>query len=889
MIALMPQAKGLDALVDDAARLLRPLIEGSPHGAALADPVDSSFVLANTIFIERFADLTEEEASVVKQRIGRSEPDKLVQGHHVLTLSPLPISGRSFVLVWIDEQPTSLDSAESRLRDSERRLAAILDTAPVPLTVTSLESSQVLFANERAAKMLGYDKNTIIGKPSGLFYLNPADRIRMINQLLDKEEVLDFETVFRHADGHPVSVLFSAVPFYMENERGLLSAITDISRRKEMEEIVRASEERYRTIIDSTSEGFWMIDGGTHVTLDVNQSLCDMLGHAREDLLGSALLDFADESNKDLLTGYIGRILAGERLDFDIELRTAEGHNLPCHFKSARLSDPLLHSVQVYAFITDITQRKEAQRVLQESKDEALAAAKARSEFLAVMSHEIRTPMNGVLGMTGLLLGQPLGDKQRHYAEIIQHSGESLMVLLNDILDLSKVEAGKLVLESIPFDPRQMFLELHHLMSPRAAEKNLQLLKRVDNGVPEFLLGDPSRLRQILLNLISNALKFTERGSISFALESLGQTSAGVAHLRFSVADTGIGIDADVQNLLFREFAQADASIARRFGGTGLGLAISARLAEAMGGKIEISSQANQGSLFWIDLDLPVAQSLPVREETAIDVPSLTLLVAEDNAINRQVISGILEGRGHTVLLVEDGAQAVKALEMGQFDAVLMDGWMPVMDGIEAARCIRALKDPAKAATPIIAMTANVSESDIRSYLDAGMDDALGKPVDLARLDLALHKVASRLGRTVSLNVGSQDQTLCTETARDEESLAPDLLDDDILSQLCETLGFERLEEGMSTLPAHWRDRCEAIVAAGRKIDRQALLRLAHDLKGTSGSFGLKGLSFHAMRLETAAKMPQYSDAEVQALALSLPDIVEKAIAALDGWRQSHR
>jgi PAS domain S-box-containing protein len=764
---------------------------------------------------------------------------------------------------------------------------ALLGAMPVPLVVTSLNDSRVLFVNDRAAQMVGLRREELTGRMAQDFYADPLHRRQMIEELNKSGQVSDFETTFRHADGHTIRVIFSATIFPFDGEQSLLSVITDISRSKEMEEIVRASEERYRAIIDSTSEGFWMIDGGTKVTLDVNQSLCDMLGFPREDLLGETPLDFVDDDNRELMVQQVERIFATEQCDFDIELRTSQGRNIPCHFKAARFSDPLFQSIQAFAFITDITPRKEAEKALKESKEMAEAAAKARAEFLAVMSHEIRTPMNGVMGMTKLLLDLPLDARQRSCAETIQHSGQALMVLLNDILDLSKVEAGKLVLEAIPFDLRQSFDEMHKLMAPRAYEKQLQLLKRVDNGVPPFLVGDPSRIRQILLNLLSNALKFTERGAITLAADCLGFPHERVARVRLSVADTGIGIDADVQNSLFREFAQADASIARRFGGTGLGLAISARLAEAMGGKIEISSQPNQGSFFWIDLDLPIADALPAREDDVIRVPPLTILVAEDNAINRQVISGILESRGHTVLLVEDGAQAVTAVEMGHFDAVLMDGWMPVLDGIDATRKIRALADPIKANIPIIAMTANVSQADVQSYLDAGMNDALGKPVELDRLDKALLKVANAKPLVEPIN-----EPICASpTVEPSEELVSlpigEELNLDVLDQLLTVLGLERLDEGFSSLPQHWRERVASLQKAGQNRDWQVMTRLAHDLKGTSGSFGLAGLSEYAKLLESTAK--REVEQQITPLLLGLPQAVENALSALAAWRQSQK
>ncbi|MDK9720296.1 MAG: PAS domain S-box protein [Rhodospirillales bacterium] len=848
------------------------IIDSCPHGAALADGASAEIKHANQPFKILLDRMGGEDRRRLDDAIksGRSALLHCCDGAIGLTFEPLAGDAGAETLIW------AIDISQAD------PLLFLLDAAPVPLVISSLETGTLLMVNERAAAMVGYRKSGITGRFAGDFYAAQDDRRRLLDTIREKGSIADFETSFLHSDGHRVWVLYSAILFSFKGEQALLAAITDISRLKEMDEMVKSSEERYRTIIDSTSEGFWMIDGATRVTLDVNQSLCAMLGFSREDLLGATLVDFVDDERKVEMSIQTERILASEQCDFDIDLKTCQGMVLPCHFKAARFSDPLLHSVQAFAFITDITPRKEAEQALKEAKEQAEAAAKARADFLAVMSHEIRTPMNGVLGMARLLLDLPLGERQRQCAETIQHSGQSLMVLLNDILDLSKVESGKLTLESIAFDPRRLFGELRQLMAPRAFEKRLQLIERVDSGVPPYLVGDPSRLRQVLLNLISNALKFTERGSITLSADFLGMQGDGRVRLRLSVADTGIGIDADVQKLLFSEFAQADASIARRFGGTGLGLAISARLAEAMGGKIEISSQPNQGSLFWIDLDLALAQSVETREESLASVPPLTILVAEDNAINRQVIQGILQARGHSVHLVEDGFQALTAVEMGQFDVVLMDGWMPVMDGIEAARKIRGLADPAKAGIAIVAMTANVSEADVQTYLAAGMDDALGKPVELDRLDLALSKVACRLGRNLPLNIVAGNEV---EARPAPEPVMPPVLNDGILGELLSILGPERLDEGSAPLPDHWRERAGQLVKAAQISDWASVARLAHDLKGTSGCFGLSGLSAYAHDIESMSKADDCDHDKLTGLIEGLPSVIETGLAALAAWR----
>jgi signal transduction histidine kinase/CheY-like chemotaxis protein len=389
-------------------------------------------------------------------------------------------------------------------------------------------------------------------------------------------------------------------------------------------------------------------------------------------------------------------------------------------------------------------QNREIERLL----DEAKQASHLKGEFLANMSHEIRTPMNGILGMTNLLLGTELTDEQRDYLETARNSAESLLSILNDVLDFSKVEAGHLEIEAIPFGLRDTIRQCVKLLSARAAERKLTIEMSVDAPVPESLVGDPGRLRQILLNLIGNAIKFSSEGRIVIRAHHQVLEDAGV-QLHFVVADNGVGIPADKQQVIFEAFRQVDGSTTRKYGGTGLGLAICSKLVNLMGGNIWVESKVGHGSQFHftvlvksrpqheVEADRTAAalesMHVALREEAA-PPRSLLILLAEDNPVNQRVAVRLLEKRGHRVQVADHGAQALQMLEREPFDVVLMDVQMPVMDGLETTRIIRAREQMHGGYTPVIAMTAHAMKGDRDMCIEAGMDAYVNKPFDPAVL-----------------------------------------------------------------------------------------------------------------------------------------------------------
>src|SRR3954454_23332790 len=479
-------------------------------------------------------------------------------------------------------------------------------------------------------------------------------------------------------------------------------------------------------------------------------------------------------------------------------------------------------------------QLRRAKEAADQARQTANEAREAEARFLATMSHELRTPLNGIIGFTNLLLETRLDQGQReHFARLAHDAGRSLLVIVNDVLDFSKLEAGKLTLDPKPLDLSPLAQSCCRLMEPMAAEKGLTLNLDLAPDLPAWVMGDEQRLRQILLNLLNNAIKFTERGSITAAVSNAGEGGGSPTRIRFSVADTGIGIPQDKLGLLFNRFAQLDSSNTRPFGGAGLGLAISKQLVERMGGTIGVTSTPGEGSTFWFEVPLPetqapamVSQRSPVPITGRESRPARVLL-AEDLTTNQILITAILKRAGHQVDVVETGAAAVEAVQRQVYDLILMDVQMPVMDGLEATRKIRTLEGRVTN-IPVVALTASVLEQDVEACRAAGMGDFVAKPIDA---DALLAAVA----RWVLPKPADSSAPL-----REAQSHEAFLVDREKLQRLRNRIG-EQLGPLIERCVDDAERPCRSIAAP--EVRLEDIIRDAHNLKGTSGMLGLARIS----------------------------------------------
>jgi signal transduction histidine kinase/DNA-binding response OmpR family regulator len=503
--------------------------------------------------------------------------------------------------------------------------------------------------------------------------------------------------------------------------------------------------------------------------------------------------------------------------------------------------------------------------------EQALQAGRSRSEFLAAMSHEIRTPMTGVLGMVDLLGSEELTARQRSYVDAMRVSGRHLLAVISDILDFTRMESGRLELEQIDFSLPQLLEQIRSLIHPLANERRLALAIELAPDAPPMLCGDPTRLQQVLLNLCSNAVKFTERGGVRVQVVPVAREGPRW-RLRFEVSDTGMGMTAETVAQLFSPFRQADQSIARRYGGSGLGLAICKRLVEAMGGQIAVRSTPGEGSVFQFELSLPEGKT-PGAGAAATKYPvsarPLRILVAEDVEINREILRTGLERAGHTTVFARDGAEAVELARSEPFDLVLMDVQMPVMDGVEATRRIRNL--PA-GDMPIFALTANVMAQERETYLAAGMDQCLTKPIEWDQLLAAIDRQVARReasGAALSATSSSHEALAPADDPVTQVKASP-LLDHATLDALAQMASRAELAEWLQLALDGYLGACKQMASAGN--DAGSVTREAHKIKGSAGSLGLRQLHTLATALEQDAREGIPQGAQVVALEQAVVD-----------------
>ena len=659
--------------------------------------------------------------------------------------------------------------AEVKLRDSEEKYRLLVENATEAIFVA--QDGILKFINPKAAEITGYSHETLTTRPF-VEFIHPDDRGMVMDRHLDRLEGKGVPSVYcfrmTHSSGNMKWAELHTVCITWEGKPATLNFMTDITERKKAEKALRESEEQFRAMFNHMHSGVAVYEavgnGADFVFRDFNAAAESISRISRDQVIGKRLLALFPNMDRFGLFAALQRVY-----------RTSQSEHLP----AAYYKDPYregwrdnfiykLPSGAVVAIYDDVTDRKRAEMALREAKEKAEAtnqelehamkranelaaeadrATQAKSEFLANMSHEIRTPMNGIMGMTGLILDTDLTTEQEEYAETIKNSAQSLLSIINDILDFSKIESGKLDLETLDFDLRTTLDDLGDSLALSAHAKGLELLCWVEPEVPALLRGDPGRLRQILTNLLNNAIKFTSSGEVSLRV-SLDEEDAAGARIRFEVKDTGIGIPKDKIVTLFQPFTQVDASITRRYGGTGLGLSISRQLTERMGGDIGVESEEGKGSTFWVSL--PLVKQTGLRkslEDVDINIAENRILVVDDNETNHRILTGMLDSWNCRHDNAFDAVSAMEKLRSAAsqktpFRVALLDMFMPGMDGEALGRKIK--EDPVLRDTHLVMMTSVGKRGDATRLERTGFAAYLTKPIKQSLLHDCLATVMTQ-------------------------------------------------------------------------------------------------------------------------------------------------
>ena len=904
----------------------------------------------------------------------------------------------------------ALRNSEEQAREALARVAIqqfALDQHAI-VTITD-PAGLIVYANDRFCEISGYSREEAIGQDHRVVNsgFHPKSFFAEMWKTIASGQVWKGEVCNRAKNGNLYWVASTIVPYLDEQGhiKQYISIRTDITESKLAQKRITESELRMRQLLETSPVAVRIMRSSDRSLLFANLSYAKLFNTTLERIIGTSPLNFY-QHDKDFFE--ISRELdkRSNILNREIGLRTVDGKHiwvLASYFHFEYDDEPA-----ILGWFYDITQ-------LREARDAALEATRLKSEFLSTMSHEIRTPMNGVIGMTDLLLDTPLDAEQIHFANTIKESGQALLAIINDILDFSKIESGRMQIEEVEFSIQHLVEGSVELGAPKAHEKSLSLMSYVAPDVPEKLIGDPTRLRQILLNFITNAIKFTAHGEVAVRA-SLDRSDAGKVWVRFEVQDQGIGISADAQKRLFQPFMQADSSTTRKFGGTGLGLSICKRLVELMGGEIGLTSAEGQGSMFWVRLPFGPVAAQPIHREgpaagahivliggtddnreafaaytrhwgietramktlpetlgylgeSTHDTPDLLLLtqplgeddmvdalqrirvehanmpvlaclssmdvalktdlleagaaavlvkpvkqsglydailnalhpqagqpstvavtaseprleapaadqaledrklilLAEDNPVNQQVALKLLNKLGYAAHVVNNGQEAVDAIECLPYALVLMDCQMPLMDGFEATHAIRRAESSGKTRLPIIAMTANAMQGDRERCIAAGMDDYISKPIDTDRLQamlehwlpLGTHSASATM--TISAKPGSH---AVGEPAVDMRRLREFFGDDDeAIDELLQVFSN-------SLHQLHERFR---LAVTERSSNTKAL---AHELKGSASNMGALRLAESAQRLEAAAYEGNWNnfDREYHQAEIEIQSVIE--------------
>ena len=810
----------------------------------------------------------------------------------VMGLGLLLVYSGGYLLWRRDRQHQELAALQAQ-RAAEARFRVIFEQAPLGVALLDSRGSRITETNQRFSDIVGRSPEELAGLDP-MRITHPDDIRASLDHItrLNAGEISGYRLTKRYLrpDGSVVWISLTCAPVQVETEEAprYLAIVEDITARKQMEERLRISEERPRLLADNAIDVILTVNLEGRFSY-VSPSVEKLRGFTADEAMRQSLDEMLTPDSLAVAGDYLAKLHASQDAGLplahfraELEYRCKDGSTVWTDVTASPLLSTDGSLVEILGVVRDISERKLYEHKLRQVYDAAEAANAAKSEFLAHMSHEIRTPMNAVLGLAQVLERETLTGNQRDMVERIRTAGQSLLAILNDVLDLSKIEAGQLRIEPRPFELGRLLANLDSLMGQAARAKGLALHIETPAMPPGILLGDRLRLEQILFNLTGNAIKFTEQGEVTLRVEAHDSDESGL-RLRFEVRDSGIGIAPEALARLFLPFTQADAGIGRRFGGTGLGLSICKRLVELMGGEIGVGSQLGQGSTFWFELpfqrgiagesDAPA--SVPAQPRAGPRLSGAHLLVVDDSAMNRDLVERALALEGARATLAADGQQAVQLLRNrpGDFDAVLMDVQMPVMDGLTATRLIRGELDLTD--LPIIAFTAGVRDEQQSVARAAGANDVLAKPMDLDQMAIVLARWIQPRAAAIALEAAAPDAA----------EAFPDIAGVD-RDRAAQRLGHDRAMF-IGLLELFIEDKADAAELTRQDLARDQLetaARRMHTLRSNAGFICAPALMAAATELESAIERGETGlDGQLAALGRQIAELVE----ASKPWRHA--
>ena len=839
------QANGIGGGIEPRLALSTILLTALPMFAALS--------VISYIFAGRLTNRLENLASMAEKIISEN-PGFVVQVRGNDEISRVSTSLNE-ISEYLAVTYRELHQAAENYRNLSTQLAAgdaiksaMLSTA-LDAIVTIDEEGNVHDFNAASEKLFGYSRDEAVGQDMAELIVPEKFReahregIRHWKATGEANVFgIRIEIEAQNKSGEIFPIELAITPLGLDNETYFTGFIRDITEQKNAEAELRLAASAF-----DAREGIFITDKSSRI-IRANEAILDMTGYTREEIINESpdsiiQIELAAESAG---SSSWESFLSGDQVQCEANIKPLEGDTFPIWISLSRVFDDSHAITNCVAHVIDMTERKRFEQALETARSDAEKANRTKSQFLANMSHEIRTPLNAIINLNSLLLDSELKPDQQRLASAANQGGKALCTLVDDILDFSIIEAGKLKLLKHPFELNRLIADLDALFRPQAESAGLVLHTSVDPEVPHWLNGDETRLRQVLVNLLGNALKFTDTGKVE-----LTAAPSKKHHIVFQVRDTGIGISNENARLIFSEFSQADQSLTRRHTGAGLGLTISQRLVKIMKGEIHYEPGPDVGSIFWFEIPLrqaaePEKVASFVNEHTMIEA---RVLVVEDSQANQIVAKAVLEKAGCEVELRSNGKDAIEAVRETDFDIILMDLSMPVMDGLQATRSIRKLSG-VSSTTPIIAMTANVFAEDRNKCMQAGMNDFITKPIQQSKL---LETLVHWLNPERSAR--GPDEIL------DDHSRSITIMDEEVLAKMERETSTEIVNQVLGIFLEEMQEHLDALRTAGDQIDTPTLISEAHALKSSCGTFGALRLFEAARTVESLGREGRHEEA----------------------------